>query len=295
MATYQAELIPGTRSDLGEGTLWDERRDIYVWLDVFDGIVKTLDPKSGVVEDFPFSSMVTYVGKHAAGGYVLALGDALAITDERFSVKETIPLGMDINLVRTNDGNIDAQGNLWVGGAEREIDSATGELFKIDSQLKKSIHRRGIHIANGVDWSLDGRTMYYIDSATREISRYEFDPVNSEIVKELSPIDTKDIVGLPDGMCTDSDGNIWVAFYGSGQVINYSPDGLVLNTVQVPTALTTCASFGGANLDTLFITSVKDYRSPEFAFDPKEDRYGGFCFQVKLPITGKLDHAFISR
>lgn len=292
MATYQAEPIAGTRSDLGEGTLWDERRNIWVWLDVFDGVVKTLDPATGVVEDFPFPTMVTYVGKNEAGGYILALGDRLAITDERFQVKRSFPLDIDINVARTNDGNIDANGNLWVGGAEKVVDSATGELFKITGNFRKSIHRKGIHIANGVDWSLDGKIMYYIDSATREISRYEFDAVKSEIVRELSPIDTKDVIGLPDGMCTDSLGNIWVAFYGSGQVINYSPEGAVLNTVHAPTALTTCASFGGANLDTLFITSVKDYRSPEFAFNPNEDKYGGMCFQVQLPVKGKLDHAF---
>jgi len=292
MATFQAEPIPGTRSDLGEGTLWDERRNIFVWLDVFDGIVKTLDSKSGVVKEFPFPCMVTYVGKHDDGGYILALGDAVAITDENFEVRKNIPLGLDIQVVRTNDGNVDSNGNLWIGGAEKVVNSATGELFKIDSRFDKSVHRKGIHIANGIDWSLDGRIMYYIDSATREISRYEFDPETSEIIKELTPIDTKDVVGLPDGMCTDSDGNIWVAFYGSGQVINYSPDGDVLNTVQAPTALTTCASFGGEDLQTLFITSVKDYRSPEFAFNPDEDSFGGMCFQATLPVHGKLDNNF---
>jgi sugar lactone lactonase YvrE len=93
-------------------------------------------------------------------------------------------------------------------------------------------------------------------------------------------------------MCTDSLSNIWVAFYGCGQVRNYSPEGELLNIVQAPTALTTCASFGGKDLKTLFITSVKDYRSPEFAFDPKNDPYGGMCFEVELPISGKLDFAF---
>ena len=174
MATFQAEPIPGTRSDLGEGTLWDERRNIFVWLDVFDGIVKTFDSKSGVVKEFPFPCMVTYVGKHDDGGYILALGDAVAITDENFEVRKNIPLGLDIQVVRTNDGNVDSNGNLWIGGAEKVVNSATGELFKIDSRFDKSIHRKGIHIANGIDWSLDGRIMYYIDSATREISRYEF-------------------------------------------------------------------------------------------------------------------------
>jgi sugar lactone lactonase YvrE len=292
MSKYFAEPIAGTRSDLGEGTLWDDRRDIFVWVDVFDGIVKFYDPNHQSIEEFPFPSMVTYIGKESTGGYIVALGDCLALTDDRLHIKRVIPLDMDLEVVRTNDGNIDARGNLWIGGAEKVIGSAVGELLKIGSDFQRSIHRKGIQIANGVDWSLDGRVMYYIDSAAREISRYEFDPDSCEIIKELSPIDTKDIVGLPDGMCTDSEGNIWVAFYGSGQVINYSPSGEVLHTVHTPTALTTCASFGGNDLKTMFITSVKDYRSPDFAFDSEQDPFGGFCFQVNLPIAGKLEHTF---
>ena len=271
MTTYEAIPIPGSKCDLGEGTLWDERSKRFVWLDVFDGFVKTYDPTSGDIKEYAYKSMVTYVGKRASGGYVLALGDAIALTDGNFKIEREIPLGLDLKVVRTNDGNIDPSGSLWVGGAESIPGSATGDLFKIDGDFNKSIHRRNIHIANGIDWSIDRKMMFYIDSATREISRYKFDSEKNEIVSELTPIDVSDVTGLPDGMCTDSLSNIWVAFYGCGQVRNYSPDGELLNIVQAPTALTTCASFGGKDLKTLFITSVKDYRSPEFAFDPNND------------------------
>ena len=292
MTTYEAISIPGSLCDLGEGTLWDERSQHFVWVDVFDGLVKTYDPSSGDIKEHIYKSMVTYVGKRASGGYVLALGDAIALTDGNFKIEREIPLGLDLKVVRTNDGNIDPSGSLWVGGAESIPGSATGDLFKIDGDFNKSIHRRNIHIANGIDWSIDRKMMFYIDSATREISRYKFDSEKNEIVSELTPIDVSDVTGLPDGMCTDSLSNIWVAFYGCGQVRNYSPDGELLNIVQAPTALTTCASFGGKDLKTLFITSVKDYRSPEFAFDPNNDPYGGMCFQVELPISGKLDFSF---
>ncbi|GDX24515.1 putative sugar lactone lactonase YvrE [Actinomycetes bacterium] len=292
MATFEAKPIPGSLCDLGEGTLWDERSECFVWVDVFDGFVKTYFPKSGQIKEHTYKTMVTYVGKRTLGGFVLALGDSIALTDENLMIQREIPLGLDLKVVRTNDGNIDPSGCLWVGGAENIAGSATGDLFKIDKNFNKSIHRRNIHIANGIDWSLDGNMMFYIDSATRKISRYQFNPQTSEIKEELTPIDVSDVIGLPDGMCTDSMGNIWVAFYGCGQVRNYSPEGELLNIVQAPTALTTCASFGGKNLRTLFITSVKDYRSPEFAFDAKNDPYGGMCFEVQLPISGKLDFSF---
>ena len=101
------------------------------------------------------------------------------------------------------------------------------------------------------------------------------------------------VTGVPDGMCTDSLGNLWVAFWGCGQVRNYTPEGELLNIVQAPTALTTCPSFGGDDLKTMFITSAQDHYQPEFAFDASNDKYGGMCFEVKLPIAGKLDNYFL--
>ena len=293
MATYEATPIPGSKCTLGEGTLWDERRQEFVWVDVFANSVKAYGKGDGKISEFQFSKMTTYVGKRLAGGYVVALGDSIALTDEEFNLKTEIDLNIDLEVMRTNDGNIDPCGCLWIGSAEVIEGSATGELYKIDASYKKTIQRRNIHIANGVDWSPDGTSMYYIDSAPREISRYQYNPEKGEIVRELSAIDVSDVTGVPDGMCTDSLGNLWVAFWGCGQVRNYTPDGELLNIVQAPTALTTCPSFGGPEMKTMFITSAQDHYQPEFAFDSNNDKFGGMCFEVELPIAGKLDNFFL--
>lgn len=293
MATYEATPIPGSKCTLGEGTLWDERRQEFVWVDVFANSVKAYGKGDGKISEFQFSKMTTYVGKRLAGGYVVALGDSIALTDEEFNLKTEIDLNIDLEVMRTNDGNIDPCGCLWIGSAEVIEGSATGELYKIDASYKKTIQRRNIHIANGVDWSPDGTSMYYIDSAPREISRYQYNPEKGEIVRELSAIDVSDVTGVPDGMCTDSLGNLWVAFWGCGQVRNYTPDGELLNIVQAPTALTTCPSFGGPEMKTMFITSAQDHYQPEFAFDSNNDKFGGMCFEVELPVAGKLDNFFL--
>ena len=293
MATYEATPIPGSKCTLGEGTLWDERRQEFVWVDVFAKSVKTYCKGDGRLREFHFSKMTTYVGKRLTGGYVVALGDSIALTDDEFNLKTEIDLNIDLEVMRTNDGNIDPCGCLWIGSAEVIEGSATGELYKIDASYKKTIQRRNIHIANGVDWSPDGTSMYYIDSAPREISRYQYNPEKGEIVRELSAIDVSDVTGVPDGMCTDSLGNLWVAFWGCGQVRNYTPDGELLNIVQAPTALTTCPSFGGPEMKTMFITSAQDHYQPEFAFDSNNDKFGGMCFEVELPIAGKLDNFFL--
>jgi sugar lactone lactonase YvrE len=293
MANFEATPISGSKSGLGEGTLWDERRKSFLWVDVLDGYIKEYLPKSKEVVSHKVGDFVSYVGKRKSGGYVMALGDRLATTDENFSITKEIDLHIDRKVGQTNDGNIDSSGSLWIGVAEAVEGSKAGDLRRIDHQFKSSTHRKNVQIANGIDWSLDGTIMYYIDSALREISRYKFNPAKGEIIQELPAIDVSDVTGLPDGMCTDSLGNLWVAFWGCGQVRNYSPDGEVLNIVQAPTALTTCPSFGGDDLKTMFITSAQDHYQPEFAFNANEDKYGGMCFEVELPIAGKLDNYFL--
>jgi sugar lactone lactonase YvrE len=293
MALYEATPITGSKSGLGEGTLWDERRKSFLWVDVHDGYIKEYLPTTKEIIPHKVGDFVSYVGKRKAGGYVIALGDRLAITDENFSITKEIDMHIDRKVGQTNDGNIDICGCLWIGVAEAVEGSKAGDLRRINPHFDSSTHRRSVQISNGIDWSLDGKIMYYIDSATREISRYQFNPQNGEIGPELSAIDVSDVTGVPDGMCTDSLGNLWVAFWGSGQVRNYSPEGDLLNTVQAPTALTTCPSFGGADLKTLFITSAQDHYQPEFAFDADNDKYGGMCFEVALPIAGKLDNFFL--
>jgi len=293
MALYEATPIVGSKSGLGEGTLWDERRKSFLWVDVLDGYIKEYLPTTKEIIAHKVGDFVSYVGKRKAGGYLIALGDRLALTDEKFSIIKEIDMHIDRKVGQTNDGNIDSCGCLWIGVAEAVEGSKAGDLRRIDQNFSSSTNRKNVQISNGIDWSLDGKIMYYIDSATREISRYQFDSQKGEIISELTAIDVSDVTGVPDGMCTDSLGNLWVAFWGCGQVRNYTPEGELLNIVQAPTALTTCPSFGGADLKTMFITSAQDHYQPEFAFDANNDKYGGMCFEVELPIAGKNDNYFL--
>lgn len=294
MASFEASPIPGARFKLGEGTLWDERSNRFLWVDLLGGEVAEYAPESGDLRVHDFGDFVSYIGKRRAGGYIIALGDQLALIDNDFVLQKKIDMGIDIELLRTNDGNIDPSGALWMGLAEVVPNSKRGELRRYDRHFNFITERRNVQISNGIDWSLDGKIMYYIDSAPREISRYQFDPIEGAIIGELPAIDVSDVIGVPDGMCTDSLGNLWVAFWGSGQVRNYSPEGDLLNIVKVPTALATCASFGGSAMQTMLITTARDEYSPEYTFASSNgDTSDGMCFTVELPVVGKPDNFFL--
>lgn len=289
MATYSANRIADTNSGLGEGSLWDERTKTFLWLDVFENRIMQFDPKSLTVNEHAMPKVVTYIGKRATGGFIVALGDCLATLDKDFTPLEFTPLDVNPDEARTNDGNIDSKGDLWIGTADIVENVGAGELRRIDPTFKSTTARKNIYISNGIDWSPDGTVMYYIDSATRKISRYRFDASTGMIIDALPEFDVSDVTGVPDGMCTDAAGNLWVAFWGAGQVRNYSSTGALLNVVQCPSALTTCCSFGGEDLQTLFITSAQTSYDPQYSFGDDSD---GMCFQVKVSAQGKLDQFF---
>ncbi|MEI6811429.1 MAG: SMP-30/gluconolactonase/LRE family protein [Actinomycetes bacterium] len=289
MATYSADRIPGSKSGLGEGSLWDERTKTFLWLDVFENRIMQFDPADQSIEEHLMPKVVTYIGKRQSGGFIVALGDCLATLDKDFLPLEFTPLEVDPEAARTNDGNIDSKGNLWIGTADIVENVGAGHLRRIDPKLDSTTFRNQIYISNGIDWSPDGTVMYYIDSATRKISRYRFDSSTGKIIEALPEFDVSDVTGVPDGMCTDSAGNLWVAFWGSGQVRNYSSTGELLNVVHCPSALTTCCSFGGDDLQTLFITSAQTTYDPQYSFGDDAD---GMCFQVKVSAQGKLDQFF---
>ncbi len=287
MAIYYATPIAGSRVDLGEGTLWDERTQTLIYLDVFKNSVMQYNPSNGVIVRHLFTSLVSYIGKRKSGGYVVALGDRLAYVDDLFHIEKEFPIAINLAEVRTNDGNIDHLGQVWIGFADQIEGARKGSLNRLEKDLSLSIQRKEIAISNGIDWSLDKQTMFHNDSPSRRIARFNFDSKTGAILNELSSIDVSQVNGVPDGMCTDSLGNLWVAFWGNGEVRNYTPEGELLNSVKVPTALTTCCTFGGKNLNTLYITSANCSYDSKFAFGEKHQ---GMLFEAQLPIAGKLDN-----
>ena len=116
-----------------------------------------------------------------------------------------------------------------------------------------------VMISNGIGWSPDQATMYYIDTLTFRVDRFDYDPDTGEIDGRRPFVTFDGSAGVPDGMCVDAEGCLWVAMFGGFGVQRFSPDGERLETVVTPGApQTTCCCFGGPDLDTLYITTARD-------------------------------------
>ena len=289
MKVFSAECIPNTKGDLGEGLLWDERNQTIMWVDAFVKIINTWDPATKTLIERKYDSLVTSIAKRESGGYVVAAGLKLIVLNENLDVIGTSPLEMPNENVRTNDGNVDINGNYWVGCFANDAKPKQGNLRRISPNLGSKVFLKDISIANGMDWSPDNKICYYIDTPTRKISRFNFNTKTSELEGELEAIDVSDYSGAPDGMCVDSLGNLWVAFWGGGCVRSFSPTGELLAQVDVAATLVTNCAFGGPDLSTLYITcALPSYED----FVKGDEPLAGSLFKAEVGVQGRLQNNF---
>ncbi len=161
---------------------------------------------------------------------------------------------------RFNDGRADRQGRFWAGTMIEDSSQAaagSASLYKVDHDGEVSAQLHGMQIANGLCFSPDSRYCYVADSPRRLIYRYRFDPSTgvlgeSRVFAETPPD------GVPDGATIDTDGCMWSAHWGRGQVVRYTPNGEIDLTIPIPARQPTCCAFGGPDLDLLFVTSARE-------------------------------------
>jgi sugar lactone lactonase YvrE len=195
-------------------------------------------------------------------GYVLAMESGFALIDE--GATSPRPVG-DVRLppsLRMNDGKCDHDGSFWAGSMARDIQShETGALYRLWPDGRTTLVLSDVKLSNGIDWSPDGQTVYYIDSLAEGVDACAVDQATGGIRSRRRLVDvdndTTAPVGMtvPDGLTVDADGNLWVAVFGAGAVRRYTPDGRLTAEVRVPIDTPTSCAFGGAELRDLFITS----------------------------------------
>jgi sugar lactone lactonase YvrE len=293
MNHFKADPVPNYIGDLGEGILWDERTSRLIWVDVFARRIHYLAPKTGEIVGRSFTSILTSIAKKWGGGYVVAAGDRLLELDGDLREVRQISLQMGNENVRTNDGNVDPNGDYWIGSMAYDAKPNQGNLKWISSNYDENIFLKDVTIANGIDWSPDGEIMYFIDTPKRQIGRFNWKSKDkskeSARESELKAIDLTQFAGVPDGMCVDKDGGLWVAFWGDGKIRNFSPEGDLIGQVIIPASLVTNCAFGGEDLSTLYITTANSsYESSIEVAEP----LSGSLFQVSVNASGRAQNDF---
>jgi sugar lactone lactonase YvrE len=159
---------------------------------------------------------------------------------------------------RFNDGKCDPAGRYWAGTMSLTDQPSKGALYQLeaDHTVKRLIP--DVSISNGLAWTSDGGTMYFADTPTRQIAAFDYDLVTGDVNNRRTVVHIPEDQGFPDGMTIDSEGMIWVAHWDGWQVSRWNPNtGEQLCAIPVPASQVTSCTFGGPDLDQLFITTAR--------------------------------------
>ncbi|GMV80081.1 MAG: calcium-binding protein [Planctomycetota bacterium] len=289
----QAEPIVQQGAHLGEGALWDHVDEVLYWVDILGGKVFQYEPQSGENRAFDVKHHVGTVVVRNSGGLLVALQPGIACLDPETGRTEMLVKIPEVDATaRFNDGKCDPEGRFWVGTLTYKFDNGAAALYRIGPDLKWTKMLDGITCSNGIVWSADSRTMYYIDTPTRKVEAFDFNPRSGNITTRRTVVNVPEDKGWPDGMAIDSQDRLWVAMFGGGRVCGFDPKtGQLIGEIFIPGAknITSCA-FGGPEFTDLYITSAKEHLKPE---DLNAQPNAGHLFHFKMEVPGVPSYEFV--
>ncbi|MBE0680673.1 MAG: SMP-30/gluconolactonase/LRE family protein [Anaerolineales bacterium] len=274
----QAELLLDAKATLGEGPAWDVKTQTLYWVDILEKRIYAGTELLAQLDDF-----IGCLAPCKNGN--LILGKRASFVDfEPASSRQTVLASLNESATnRVNDGKCDPAGRFLAGTMDMNEKDPRGSLYSFDGKNTTSL-LSGITISNGLAWSPDYKTLYYIDTPTREVKAFDYEVSTGQLANPRTAIHVHESLGWPDGMTSDTEGNLWIAMWGGAQVTKWNPgSGKLVGQVSTPALHTSSCVFGGRDMNELYITSARKNMSEA---DLKKYPLSGGLFKVVTNIMG---------
>jgi sugar lactone lactonase YvrE len=241
----------------GEGPFWDDVAGRLLLVDMLAGAIVEVG-RDGATRRHELGGVAAVIRRRERGGFVLATEHGFQmLSDELEPVGDEIVV-LDDPEIRLNEGGVDPQGRLLVGSMAYDVGTGRGAVFRLDPDHSVTPVLDGVTISNGLQWSADGGTAFYVDTPTDRVWRFRYDQEAGTLHDREPVIDLSDVEGHPDGMAIDEEGGLWVAMWGGWAVRRFDADGRPSEVVELPVRDVTCPTFGGPDGTTLYISTSRD-------------------------------------
>jgi len=279
------ELYIDAHATLGESPAWDPKTQTLYWVDILERHLYA--GAKGIVQ---LDDYVGCVAPRLGGGLVLAQrrGIHLLQPDMR-TVRRLAAPRTEAKHNRFNDGKCDPRGRFLAGSMDMGEQADSGALYSFSSDGGVRRLLKHVHISNGLAWAPDGKTMYFIDTPTRKVMAFDYDPDSGDILNGRVIIRFDKSFGSPDGMTSDTDGNLWIALWGGARVSQWQPDGTLLAQFGVEALNVTSCVFGGPGMNELFITTALQGTD---AAGLRKFPHAGGVFRMETHVTGMPTYQF---
>ncbi len=283
LGMISVEVVGSAVSKWGEGPVWWQ--GVLYYVDIEGKKVCSYDPETGEEKSWDVGQRVGTVVPRANGGLVFAGDDGFwFLNPESGEVSAIADPEPDKADNRFNDGKCSPDGRFFAGTISLVKKHGDARLYRLDPDL--SVHEAfgPVTNSNGIVWSADGKTVYYIDTPRKEVLALDYR--SGELTNPRSVVSTKHHESSPDGMTIDADGNLWIAFCHGACVCCYDPkSGEELRKIDLPCLETTACAFGGKTLTDLYVTTG--------IHKTEVEEHAGRLLRIRgLGVKGTEAHAF---
>jgi L-arabinonolactonase len=287
---YEFKKCSNEINEIGEGPLWHPLMESVYWIDV--GLKPLKLFQFNVVSEkthiYHLPNRASSIRINEDGNLLIGFQKGIGIFNVLNHTLSKVEIsGIDFSNERLNDSAADAMGRLWIGSFDRQLQNSIGKLYRIDKTLQAKPMDGGIMMSNGIAWSPDSKILYFCDSRPGKIYAYDYDLQNGVIKNKRLFLDFAARNGRPDGCTMDQEGFLWVAEIDAGRLLKISPDSNIEEEIHIPVKKPTSLTFGGKDLDTLFITSMTFGLSDE---EKKEQPLSGRLFCCKVKSKGFIEN-----
>ena len=289
MGNTQVQQLCGKYSIVGESPLWDARTQSLFWVDIPARTICNWDDRTQRHRSWLVPEMIGCIALAPDGRLVAGMETGIFLLrleqDDWIKSRKLADVEHADAPMRFNDGRCDRQGRFWAGTMhlDMSLGRSSGAVYRFDE--------RGLHaqidqliVPNGMAWSPDGSTMYLSDShpSVQTIWAYDYDADDGVPSNRRVFVDMRDYPGRPDGAAVDEDGCYWICGNDAGMVHRFTPAGRLDRSVELPVKKPAMCSFGGAGLDTMFVTSIR----PGDASVETEQPLAGSVFTFSPGVKG---------
>ena len=273
----RAEQITEPVAYHAEGPVWSERWGGLRWLDMLAGDILSLTDNGDIARRH-VGDVVAAIRPRGQGGAVIGIERGFALENANGTLTRLDELWTN-DQVRMNEGSCDPDGRFYCGSMSRDKRPGAGALYRLDPDLSVRVVLDNVTISNGLEWTRDGSRAYYNDTATYSVSVFDYDSTagltNRRVFVDLSAESKR-----PDGLTIDEQGGVWIALSNGSAVRRYTADGVLDEVIEMPVKKVTACTFGGANLDQLFITTSRE------GIEPGTDPLAGSLFRAFTGVRG---------
>jgi sugar lactone lactonase YvrE len=292
----QAELIVDARNAVGESPVWVAQENALYWVDIPNGALQRWSADTGQVRAWKAPEMLACIARHQRGGWIAGMESGFfhlhPHTDGSLDAERLASVEHARPDMRLNDGRCDRQGRFWAGSMvlNMGLNAPEGRLYRYGAGATGTIEAQldGFVVPNGLGFSPDGKTLYLSDSHpnVQLIWAFDYDSDSGTPSNRRVFVDMNNHCGRPDGAAVDADGCYWICANDAGLVHRFTPDGRLDYSLPVPVKKPTMCAFGGSQMDTLFVASIR----PGDDHDPQS--LAGGVFALNAGVKGLPEPLF---